>query len=75
MQGVSSATLDSVAVGYTVQAQGTLNGDGSLTATLVQAGPNVRQRVPSFGGGRGFPGFGGGQASPMPSASPSGPNV
>jgi hypothetical protein len=75
VQGVSSATLDSVAVGYGIQAQGTLNADGSLTATVIQAGPNVRQRVPSFGGGGGFPGFGGGQASPMPSASPSGSNL
>jgi hypothetical protein len=74
VRGVSSATLDSIAVGYTVQAQGTLNADGSLTATVVQAAPNVRQRVPGFGGGRGFPGFGGGQ-TPMPSASPSGSSV
>jgi len=69
VRGVSSATLDSVAVGYTVQAQGTLNADGSLTATVVQAAPNTRQRVPGFGGGRG------GQTSPMPSASPSGSNL
>jgi hypothetical protein len=66
VRGVASATLDSVAVGYTVQAQGTLNADGSLTAMVVQAAPNVRQRVP---------GFGGGQTSPMPSASPSGSNI
>jgi hypothetical protein len=68
VRGVSSATLDSVAVGYTVQAQGTLNADGSLTATVVQAAPNARQRVPGFGGGRG------GQ-TPTPSASPSGSNI
>ncbi|HEX7495848.1 MAG TPA: DUF5666 domain-containing protein [Candidatus Limnocylindrales bacterium] len=74
VRGVSSATLDSIAVGYTVQAQGTLNADGSLTATIVQAAPNVRQRVPSFGGG-GFPGFGGGQTVPTPAASPSGSNL
>ena len=52
VRGVSSATLDSVAVGYTIQAQGTLNADGSLTATAVQAGPNVRKGPPGFGGGR-----------------------
>jgi hypothetical protein len=75
VRGVSSATLDSVAVGYTVQAQGTLNADGSLTATDVQAAPNGRNGPPGFGGGRGFPGFGGGQTSPMPSASPSGSNI
>jgi hypothetical protein len=69
VRGVSSATLDSVAVGYTVQAQGTLNADGSLTATVVQAAPNVRQRLPGFGGG------GGGQTTPAPSASPSAPSI
>jgi hypothetical protein len=76
VRGVSSATLDSVAVGYTIQAQGTLNADGSLTATVVQAAPNVRSGFPGSGGGRGrgFPGFGGGQ-TPTPSASPSAPNV
>jgi hypothetical protein len=75
VRGVSPATLDSVAVGYTVQAQGTLNADGSLTATVVQAAPNVRQGFPGSGGGRGFPGFGGGQTPPAPSASPSGSNL
>jgi hypothetical protein len=66
VRGVSAATLDSVAVGYVVQAQGTLNADGSLTATFVQAGPNVRKGPPSFGGG---------QTVPVPSASPSAPSV
>jgi hypothetical protein len=75
VRGVSAATLDSVAVGYVVQAQGTLNADGSLTATVVQAAPNTRQRVPGFGAGRGFPGFGGGQTPPTPSASPSDSNI
>ena len=75
VRGVSAATLDSVAVGYSVQAQGTLNADGSLTATVVQAAPNVRQGFPGFGGGRGFPGFGGGQTQPRPSASPSGSSI
>jgi hypothetical protein len=75
VRGVSPATLDSVAVGYTIQAQGTLNADGSLTATVVQAAPNVRQGFPGSGGGRGFPGFGGGQTPPAPSASPSGSNL
>lgn len=68
VRGLSSATLDSVAVGYTVQAQGTLNADGSLTATVIQAAPNVRQRLPGSGGGRG------GQ-TPTPSASPAGPSI
>jgi hypothetical protein len=75
VRGVSSATLDGVAVGYIVQAQGTLNADGSLAATVVQAAPNVRKGSPGFGGGRGFPGFGGGQTPPTPSASPSGSNI
>jgi hypothetical protein len=75
VRGVSAATLDSVAVGYVIQAQGTLNADGSLTATVVQAAPNTRQGVPGFGGGRGFPGFGGGQTPPTPSASPSDSNI
>ncbi|MGZ6265631.1 MAG: DUF5666 domain-containing protein [Candidatus Limnocylindrales bacterium] len=65
VRGVASATLDSVAVGYTIQAQGTLNADGSLTATAVQAGPNVRKGPPGFGGGQ----------TPAPSASPSGSNI
>ncbi|MGA3057882.1 MAG: DUF5666 domain-containing protein [Candidatus Limnocylindrales bacterium] len=69
VRGVSPATLDSVAVGYTVQAEGTLNADGSLTATVVQAAPNVRQRLPGSGGGRG------GQPVPTPSASPSGSSI
>jgi hypothetical protein len=73
VRGVSSATLDSVAVGYTIQAQGTLNADGSLTATVVQAAPNGRSGFPGSGG-RGFPGFGGGQ-TPTPSASPSAPSI
>lgn len=66
VRGVASATLDSVAVGYTIQAQGTLNADGSLTATVVQAGPNVRKGPPNFGGG---------QTVPTPSASSSAPSV
>jgi hypothetical protein len=73
VRGVASANLDSVAVGYRIAAQGTLNSDGSLNATLVQAGPNVQ---PGFGGRGGrigvpaWPGAGGG-ASPSPSAAPS----
>jgi hypothetical protein len=75
VRGASSANLDSVAVGYRIAAQGTLNSDGSLNATVVQAAPNVQ---PGFGGrgGRGFgvptwPGSGGASPSASPSAAPS----
>jgi hypothetical protein len=83
VRSVSSATLANVAVGNAVAAQGTLNTDGSLNATLVQVATNGR---PGFGGsgGRGFGGgFGGGRGqgggaqspSPVPSASASGSNI
>jgi hypothetical protein len=74
VRGVASANLDSVAVGYRIAVQGTLNPDGSLNATIVQAAPNTQ---PGFGGrgGRGipaWPGFGGGVSpNPSPSAAPS----
>jgi hypothetical protein len=67
-----------VAVGDRISAEGTLNADGSLNATVVQSGPNDQ---PGFGGGgRGFGGgFGGrgsrgwgGVPSPAPSAATSG---
>ncbi len=36
--GISNPTFGDVAVGDAVSAQGTMNGDGSLTATIVRAG-------------------------------------
>jgi hypothetical protein len=80
VRGVSTPTLSDVAVGDRIAAQGTLNADGSLNATMVQASPNDQ---PGFGGGfgggfrggfgRGH-GFGGPNlpATPQPSAAPSG---
>jgi hypothetical protein len=70
VRGVSSPTLADVAVGYRIAAEGTLNADGSLNATIVQAAP-AGQR------GFGFPGFGGGWTVPVPipSASPSGASI
>ncbi len=82
VSGVSSPTLASVAVGDRIMAEGTLNADGSLTATMVQAGPAGQ---PGFGGGGGFGGrgfgpgggFGGRHSltSPRPSAAPTGPTT
>jgi hypothetical protein len=65
VRGQTSATLANVAVGDRIAAQGTLNSDGSLTATAVQAAPNDQ---PGFGGGFGGHGFGGGVPRPAPSA-------
>ena len=82
VRAITSPTLAEVAVGDRIAAQGTLNADGSLNATMVQAAPNDQ---PGFGGGgfgggfggRGFGrghGFGGGGpnaiATPQPSATP-----
>ena len=88
VRGVTSPTLADVAVGDRIAAQGTLNADGSLNATMVQAAANDQ---PGFGGGgfgggglgrpgsgKGFGhghGFGGGPnatATPQPSATPAG---
>ncbi len=80
VRGVSSATLADVAVGDRIAADGSLNSDGSLNATTVQAAPNDQ---PGFGGiggrgsggfpGRGFGGeFGGGFGGPtIPTPAPS----
>jgi hypothetical protein len=51
VRGVTAPTLSDVAAGAFVVASGTLNADGSLNATNVQAG---------FGGGPGFGGVGSG---------------
>jgi hypothetical protein len=79
--GVSAPTLANVAVGDRLTTQGTLNSDGSLAATVVQASANDQ---PGFGGngpgggfGRGFGrggGFGGRNTKPIaaPSTSASG---
>jgi hypothetical protein len=54
VRGVTAPTLNDVAVGSFVAASGTLNADGSLNATTVQAGLGGR---PGFGGvGSGIPG-------------------
>ena len=89
VRGVTSPTLANVAVGARIVASGTLNADGSLTATLVQAAANDQ---PGFGGGGfggggfgggmpgrgGFPGFGGrngGVPIPLPSTAVTGTGV
>jgi len=77
VRGVASPTLANVAVGDRISASGTLNSDGSLSATVVQAAPNDQ---PGFGGfgGRGFGGRGfGGRGFPgvAPSAGPSAPST
>ena len=81
VRGVSAPTLANVAVGDRLTAQGTLNSDGSLAATVVQASANDQ---PGFGGSgpgsgsrRGFGrggGFGGRNTKPIaaPSTSASG---
>lgn len=74
VRGVTAATLANVAVGDRISASGTLNADGSLNATSVQASPNDQ---PGFGGGGGSlggfgrgHGFGGQKVAPsaVPSA-------
>jgi hypothetical protein len=60
VRGQISPTLASVAVGDRIAVQGTRNADGSITATLVQAGANDQPGFPLGPGGRGFGGFGGG---------------
>jgi hypothetical protein len=82
VRGVSAPTLANVAVGDRIAAQGTLNADGSLAATMVQSGPKDQPGFGGFGGGMapggpGRGGFGGrmGHPSPAPSALPSSPSV
>jgi hypothetical protein len=86
VRGVASPTLADVAVGYRIAAQGTLNADGTLTATVVQAAPNDERGFGGFGPGGGIrpgggygPGGGSGgwrgRAIPLPSPSASAPNI
>ena len=63
VRGVTRPTLNDIAVGDRITAQGTLDSDGSLAATVVQAVPQIQP-----GGRRGSP-------IPKPSASASAPNV
>jgi hypothetical protein len=78
VRGVAAASLADIAVGARIAAQGTLNADGSLNATLVQT---VTIGQPGSGGGRG--GFGGGSGRgsgrglpvPAPSAGVLGPST
>ena len=73
VRGVSSATLADVAVGNRISAQGSLNPDGSLSATVIQATQNDQPGFGGFGpggfGGTGRGGFGGHNA--RPSSTPS----
>jgi hypothetical protein len=55
VRGVSAPTLANVTVGDRLTAQGTLNSDGSLAATVVQASANDQ---PGFGGNGPGGGFG-----------------
>lgn len=74
VRGVSSPTLANIAVGDRIAAEGTLNSNGSIAATVVQAAPNDQPGFGGFGGpgggfGRGFGpggGFGGRNARPIP---------
>ena len=84
VRGVSAPTLSNVVVGDRIAAQGTLNADGSLAATIVQAAPNDQPGFGGFGGPGGFGGFGGhgrgfggrmGQPIPAPTAGASGPTA
>jgi hypothetical protein len=76
VRGVAAASLADVAVGNRIAAQGTLNADGSLNATVVQT---VSAGQPGIGGGR--RGFGGGEGGrgglpvPAPSATALGPST
>ena len=84
VRGVSAPTLANVAVGDRIAAEGTLNPDGSLAATVVQAAPNDQPGFGGFGGigghGRGFGRDGvlggwSGLSTPAPSAAASGSNT
>lgn len=79
IRGQSSPSLANIAVGDLISAQGTLNLDGSLTATVVRASANDQPGFnfgPGAGGGFGGNGRGGraGKLGPgtTPSAAPSG---
>ncbi len=71
--GQTNPTLANVAVGDRIVAEGTLNSDGSLTATAVTAGPvksgfgGMRGHMGGFGGGPMMPGTPG-TTNPQPSA-------
>ena len=74
VKGVATATLADIAVGMRLQAEGTLNSDGSLDASRVMAGTGGRDGAGFGHGGRG-PGHGWDDgtnpaASPNPSATP-----
>jgi len=71
VRGIAAATLANIAVGDRIAAQGTLNTDGSLNATVVQS---VNGLVGPGGGRRGFGGGSGGRGG-QPVPSPSGPSV
>ncbi len=76
--GVSSPTLANVAVGDVVVAQGTMNADGSLSASVVRAGaagtfgPGGHGGFGPMMGGRGMRGWGG-APGPGATTSPSTP--
>lgn len=73
--GNSGATLADIKTGMVVQATGTRNSDGSLSATTVRAFDPATMRGPGDGDGDGGRGFGRGMpglnANPNASASPS----
>ena len=76
VRGIAAASLADVAVGNRIAAQGMLNADGSLNATVVQT---VSAGHPGIGGGRrgfgGGPGGRGGLPVPAPSATALGPST
>jgi hypothetical protein len=65
IRGATNPTIDNIAVGNRIAAQGTFNADGSFNATQVQAGALGE---PGFGGGFGR-GRGGGSGFPSPAPS------
>jgi len=69
VQGVTTATLTDIAVGMRLQAEGTLNSDGSLDASRVMAGAGGHDG-PGFGPGHGWDDDTNPGASPNPSATP-----
>ena len=73
VRGVTTATLADVAVGMRLQAEGTLNSDGSLDASRVMAGAGGHDGPgfgPGFGPGHGWDDGTNPGASPNPSATP-----
>ncbi|HVA87116.1 MAG TPA: hypothetical protein VNF73_12485, partial [Candidatus Saccharimonadales bacterium] len=75
--GVATSSLKDVAVNGWVEAEGTLNADGSLSASVVRIlpgmpGPGRRGGFGGRGGPRGAPGGGAPGGAPASTPAPSG---